>query len=210
MVRRSVALPREDEQQVQQADEDVVHAEEQVQRGHHVVRLAAADDVGEVVQQVQREDQHGDRRDRHRQRRDLQEDVRERRDDQQDQADEQELAQEGEVALGHRRVGRQREEDRRGQPAGQRDQLPAVPESGGDGEDRRQHQARDEREAEEREDAPRAVRAARVTTNSEPIIAPNISSGVMIGAALNSAMKLSCMPASAPATVGSIDSASSQ
>jgi hypothetical protein len=32
----------------------------------------------------------------------------------------------------------------------------------------------------------------------------------MIGAALNSEMKLSCMPAKAPATVGSIDSASSQ
>ena len=32
----------------------------------------------------------------------------------------------------------------------------------------------------------------------------------MIGAALNSATKLSCMPTNAPAIVGSIDSASSQ
>ena len=75
----SVALPGKDQQQVEQADEDVVHAEEQVQRGHHVVRLAAAHDVGEVVQQVEREDQDRHRGDRHRQRRDLEEDVGERR-----------------------------------------------------------------------------------------------------------------------------------
>ena len=57
---------------------------------------------------------------------------------------------------------------------------------------------------------PHALLRSRVTTNSEPSIAPNISSGVMIGAALNSAMKLNCMPAKAPAIVGSMDSASSQ
>ena len=36
---------RKRQQQVEQADEDVVHVEEQAQRGHHVVRLAAAHDV---------------------------------------------------------------------------------------------------------------------------------------------------------------------
>ena len=81
-----IALARERQQDVQQADEDVVDVEEQPQRGHDVVRLAAPDDVAHVIQDVGREDQHGDRRDRHRQRRDLEEDVRERRDDQQDHA----------------------------------------------------------------------------------------------------------------------------
>ena len=57
---------------------------------------------------------------------------------------------------------------------------------------------------------PQLLLRSRVTTNSDPIITPNISSGVMIGAARNRLMKLSCMPASAPAIVGSIDSASSQ
>lgn len=57
---------------------------------------------------------------------------------------------------------------------------------------------------------PHELLRSAVTTNSIPSIAPNITSGVMIGAALNSATKLSCMPTQAPATVGSIDSASSQ
>ncbi len=51
---------------------------------------------------------------------------------------------------------------------------------------------------------------SRLTMNSEPSIAANISSGAMIGAALNTEMKLNCMPTNAPAIVGSIDSASSQ
>ena len=57
--------PENASSRLQQADEDVVDVEEQVQRRHDVVRLAAAHDVAQVVQQVQREDQHGDRRDRH-------------------------------------------------------------------------------------------------------------------------------------------------
>jgi hypothetical protein len=57
---------------------------------------------------------------------------------------------------------------------------------------------------------PHTLLRSAVTINSEPIITPNISNGVMIGAALNSAMKLSDMPAIAPAMVGSIDNASNQ
>ena len=63
--------------------------------------------------------------------------------------------------LRHGRVRREREEDRRGEPARQRDQLPAVAEAGGDRQDRRQHQPRDEREAEQRGHAPRAVAQPR-------------------------------------------------
>ena len=57
---------------------------------------------------------------------------------------------------------------------------------------------------------PHALSRKRVTTNSDAIIAPNIKSGVMIGAERNRATKFSCMPSHAPATTGSIDSASSQ
>ena len=57
---------------------------------------------------------------------------------------------------------------------------------------------------------PHPLLRSSVTIHSEPSIAPNISSGVAIGADLNRAMKLSCMPTKAPATVGNSDSASSQ
>ena len=82
-------------------------------------------------------------------------------DDEQHQADEQELAQESEVALRHRGIGREGEEHRRRETAGKGDQLTAVAEPGGDRQDRRQHQAGDEREAEEREHAPCAVAQPR-------------------------------------------------
>ena len=57
---------------------------------------------------------------------------------------------------------------------------------------------------------PQALLRSAVTTNSEPIITPNISSGAMIGYAMNTRARLNCIPANAPAIVGSIDSASSQ
>ena len=57
---------------------------------------------------------------------------------------------------------------------------------------------------------PQPLLRSSVTTNSDPSIAANISSGAMIGADWNRLAKLSCMPTNAPAIVGSIDSASSQ
>ena len=57
---------------------------------------------------------------------------------------------------------------------------------------------------------PQLLLRSAVTTNNEPIITPNMSSGAMIGDALKNAKKLSCMPTNAPAIVGSIVSASSQ
>src|SRR4029078_11411532 len=157
----SVALAGEDQQQIEDVDEDVVNVQEQRQRRHDVVGLAAADDRADVVQQISREDQHGNRRNRHRQRRDMQEQVRQRRDDQQHQPDQQELAQEAEVALRNRGYRRHDEEDRRGHAAGQRDQLPAIPHLRGELQYRRQHYARHEREAEYREHAPAAVAQRR-------------------------------------------------
>src|SRR5437016_14620129 len=89
----SVSLARKRQEQVQQADEDIVDVEEQVERRRDVVRLAAAHDVADVVQNVERKDQHCDRRERERHCRYREEKVGKRREDQQDQSYEQKLAQ---------------------------------------------------------------------------------------------------------------------
>jgi|GEM_PF-3779384 len=57
---------------------------------------------------------------------------------------------------------------------------------------------------------PHALLRSAVTPKSAPIITPNISSGAMTGDAANRLRKFNCIPAHAPATVGSIDSDSSQ
>ena len=57
---------------------------------------------------------------------------------------------------------------------------------------------------------PQLLLRSAETTNSMPNIAPNISSGAMIGDALNIPAKFNDMPKYAPAIVGSIDRASSQ
>src|SRR5204863_3497391 len=57
---------------------------------------------------------------------------------------------------------------------------------------------------------PHPVLRRAATRNSEPNIAAIMSSGAMIGDAWKNAAKLSDIPTKAPATVGSIDSASSQ
>src|SRR5437762_478375 len=157
----SVSLARKRQEQVQQADEDVVDIEEQVERRRDVVRLAAAHDVADVVQDVERKDQNSDRRDRERHRGYRKEQVRERRDDQENQADEQELAQKREIALGDGGDPCHRQEDRAGHPARESNQLAAILELRGNAQDRRQHRAGDEREAEQRRNAPGAVAKSR-------------------------------------------------
>src|SRR5205823_9722795 len=57
---------------------------------------------------------------------------------------------------------------------------------------------------------PHALLRRSVTTHNDPIMTASIRSGVMIGEVLKAAMKLSCIPANAPAIVGSSDRASSQ
>src|SRR5437762_9368671 len=57
---------------------------------------------------------------------------------------------------------------------------------------------------------PQLLLRSAETTNSMPNIAPNISKGAKIGDVLYSAAKFIDMPAYAPTTVGSMDSASNQ
>jgi hypothetical protein len=59
----SISLAAECHQQAQQIDEQVVNIQEQSQRRHHVIGFAAMHDPADVIQDIGREDQHGDRGD---------------------------------------------------------------------------------------------------------------------------------------------------
>jgi hypothetical protein len=101
-------------EQLQQAGEEVEDRDEQRHRGHHVVGLAAVDDVAGLVEDQAGHQQHEGRRDGQRQRRDLEEDRRQAGKEGEQDADHQEAAHEAEVLLRRQRVGRQAEEDRGG------------------------------------------------------------------------------------------------
>src|SRR4030065_1619610 len=83
--KRLIPLAAERHQQLQQADEQVVDAQEQPQRRHHVVGFASVHDAADVIQDIGGENQHANRGNGQAQRGELEKQIRQRRDDQQEQ-----------------------------------------------------------------------------------------------------------------------------
>src|SRR3989338_11161987 len=73
-----IPLAAERHQQLQQADEQIVDAQEQAQCRHHVVGFAAVHNAADVIQDEGGENQHGDRRNGQRHGRYLKEQVGQR------------------------------------------------------------------------------------------------------------------------------------
>src|SRR5438876_3033263 len=122
----SIALTGEHHEQAQQVHEQIQDIEEQPDRRHDVIGLAAANDVAHIVQEVKREDQHGNGRQRHRERGYLQKGIGQHRYNEQYQADEQEFAEEAEISLGNGGDRRHDEEHGSSHSTSERDELAAI------------------------------------------------------------------------------------